>query len=286
MLVENIPAPRAKLPEGMVQTVCALLLGGRLDTRGLEPEGSDEGVVVVSPLTVRVGGGKALLFRYGAVVLVNVPEAAAKAFVEALRPRVTDPLDRIETEQTQILFRADAEELLDPSGNIILRDASPERLQIVAAALSKSVVLAHYEARIASVFDGLEPLSERLRTKGHVGSDARDLLRHIGYVLQTQQLMVGRVEITEKPEVLWDHPLLERLYLRLEDEYELRERALAIEHKLELIHDTVGTLLELVQDRRSLRLEWYVIILILIEVAISVYELATRPPIWSGVGMG
>jgi len=279
MLMENKEAqspetatPEAATSEGEPQEVRALLLGGRLDIKGLEPEGA----LAVSPLTLRVGEGKALLFRYGAVVLVNVPEPVATRFIEELRPRISDRLYPIETEHILIRLRPEAEEQVDPAGAIILREASPERLQLVAEALSKSIVLAHYEARIATVFDGLEPLSARLRAKGHVGSNARDLLRQIGYVLQTQQLMVGRVEVTEKPEVLWDHPQLERLYLRLEDEYELRERSHAIEHKLELIHDTVGTLLELVQDKRSLRLEWYVIILIVIEIVLSAYEIATR----------
>jgi len=36
---------------------------------------------------------------------------------------------------------------------------------------------------------------------------------------------IGPVEISEKPDILWDKPQLERLYSRLEDEYELKERA-------------------------------------------------------------
>ena len=37
-------------------------------------------------------------------------------------------------------------------------------------------------------------------------------------------LLIGRVEIEDKPDILWDQPELERLYARLEDEYELHER--------------------------------------------------------------
>jgi required for meiotic nuclear division protein 1 len=265
----SVPA-RGKPGAADTQIVRALLLGGRLDVRGFEVEGA----IATTPLTVRVEGGTALLFRYGVVVLADVPEDAERRFLESLRGRISDPCDPIETEQAVLRLRADADEQIDPSGTIHLREASPERLQVVASALSKSVVLGHYEARIAVAFDRLEPLAERLGRKGRVGSKVRDLLRQIGYVLQTQQLMVGRVEIGEKPEVLWDHPALERLYVRLEDEYELRERSQAIERKLELIHDSVGTLLELVQDKRSLRLEWYVIILILVEIILSAYEFA------------
>ena len=91
-----------------------------------------------------------------------------------------------------------------------MKDASPERLQIVANVLSKSLMLSHYETRIASAFDRIEPLATGLKRKGRSGSQASDLLRQIGDVLLTQHRMVGRVEISEKPDVLWDHPELER----------------------------------------------------------------------------
>ncbi len=66
-------------------------------------------------------------------------------------------------------------------------------------------------------------------------------MQHIGDTLLIQHKMVGRVEVSEKPEILWDHPKLERLYVHLESEYELRERHLALERKLELISKTVET---------------------------------------------
>ena len=73
--------------------------------------------------------------------------------------------------------------------------------------------------------------------------------------------------------MLWEHPELERLYARLEDEYELAERGLALERKLALINDTVGAVLDLIQDQRSLRLEWYIIGLIGLELLLSLYGL-------------
>ncbi len=134
-------------------------------------------------------------------------------------------------------------------------------------------MLSHYEAKIAGAFDRIEPLAGRLQRRGRTGSQARDLLRQIGDVLLTQHRMVGRVEIGEKPDVLWDHAELERLYARLEDEYELVERSHAMERKLALINETVGMLIDLVQNQRSVRLEWYIIGLIGIEILLSLFQI-------------
>ena len=54
---------------------------------------------------------------------------------------------------------------------------------------------------------------------------AQSMLRLIGQALLAQHRVSGRVAVEEKPDVLWDRPDLERLYARLEDEYELKERA-------------------------------------------------------------
>jgi uncharacterized Rmd1/YagE family protein len=94
--------------------------------------------------------------------------------------------------------------------------------------------------------------------------------------LRIQHKMVGRVEVSEKPDLLWERPDLERLYLQLEDEFELSERHTALERKLDLIHATATTALEMVRDRRSLRVEWYITVLIVVEIALTLYELAVR----------
>jgi len=248
----------------------ALLLGERLETRGLEREDT----IHTNPLTLRLGEDRiAVLFRYGVAVFFGLSAIEEDEVVRSLRPRISDALPVPESDSVQIVIKPEGEDQIEPSGAIALKDASPERLQIVANILSKSLVLSHYETKIASVFDRIEPLASKLQRSGRTGSQARDLLRQIGDVLLTQHRMVGRVEIEEKPEVLWDHPELERLYARLEDEYELVERSHALERKLALINETVGTLIELVQNQRSMRLEWYIIGLIGIEILLSLYQL-------------
>ncbi len=86
-------------------------------------------------------------------------------------------------------------------------------------------------------------------------------------------MVVGRVETGEKPDLLWDHPDLERLYAKLTEEYELRDRDRALNRKLELISRTAETLLGLVQSRSSMRVEWYIVFLIVAELALTVYSL-------------
>ena len=85
--------------------------------------------------------------------------------------------------------------------------------------------------------------------------------------------MAGLVEIGDKPEMLWERADLDRWYARLEDEYELRERSVALERKLDVLSRTAETVLNLLQHRGSLRVEWYIVALIVFEIALSLYEM-------------
>lgn len=256
-----------------IVTARAISLGDRLDLRGLERMDS----LAASPLTLRLpDAGIAVLFRYGVVVLFNVSTAEQAALLERLGPRVSEPAARREIDEARLQIVPDAEEPIDFAGTIFLRDRSIPRLQLVADILAKGLVLSQYETSIAGLFDSIEPLARSLRVRGRAAATGRDLLRRIGDVLTMQQKMVGRVETGEKPELLWDHPELERLYLRLADEYELRERGRALDRKLDVISRTVETLLSLLQSRTALRVEWYIVALIIAELILSLFP----PSLW------
>ncbi|HXE29827.1 MAG TPA: RMD1 family protein [Stellaceae bacterium] len=256
-------------------TVRALLLGERIATNRFEPS---EPLARV-PLTIAVdGGGIAVLFRHGIVVLVNVSREAEIALLDRLAPIVSEPFEPRESEELRVDVRPDLDEQIDLTGTVLMKEISLERLQLIADALAKSVVLAHYETRIATSFDRAEPMAEALRRDGRIAIADRPLLRQIGSALLVQYKMVGRVETSEKPELLWDHPELERFYARLAEEYELRERSRALDHKQDVILRTSETLLGLAQERSNRRLEWYVLLLIFAELAVALYSLIKGMP--------
>jgi len=253
----------------------ALLVGQRIDLRAL---GSTQRLGG-GPLAVSVrGGGAAFLFRHGAVVLFDVQPLEQDEFLRQLQPRVQGPAAEPEVEQIELKIDPEAKEVLE-GACVILKDTNPERLEIVADVLSKSVVLARYESTVAQTFDRIEPFAAEL-TKERTGSKmATELLSHLGSALLIEHQMVGRVQIDDTPELLWDRPDLERLFARLRDEFEIIERYTALNRKVELVSRTVETILGLMQARRSLRVEWYVVILIVFEILLTLYQL-----FWLGRG--
>jgi uncharacterized Rmd1/YagE family protein len=197
------------------------------------------------------------------------------SFLGRLRSFVSRPYERPETEEIEIAVEPQAKDGVRP-GSIVFEGCSIERLQLVADILSKSVLLALYESRVSGEFDRIEPLAAELAEKGRIPGQGRALLKNIGAMLLIESRMVGRAEISEKPELLWDHPGLEGLFVRLQDEFEIRERHLALERKMNLLSHTAQSVQDLLSTRHSLRVEWYIVILIVLEILLTLYELFIR----------
>jgi required for meiotic nuclear division protein 1 len=250
-------------------TAHALHLGDRINTMGFE----DEALSAV-PLAVRVGkAGIAVLFRYGVAVLIGLSPEDEARFLERLKPRVGGKLERFEEETAVVALAGGTEDQVQAGGPIQLRDMLLERLLVIADVLAKSVALADDERQVAKVFEIIEPFAKELADHGRTRRDRKGVLQLIGNALLVQHRVSGRVAVGEKPDALWDRPDLERLYARLEDEYELKERVDTLNRKLAVVAETADTLADIIDTRRSLRLELIVVVLIAFEIVVTFYQI-------------
>jgi uncharacterized Rmd1/YagE family protein len=258
----------SQIPKGH-KRVKAYLLSDRIDTSNLE----HDGVVATAPLTYKIGrDGFVTVFRYGVVVITGLSAREEDEALRALQPRLVRPLTASEEETLLIDVAPDKDDQILPGGPMILKTLTPDHLIVIADALSKSVVLARDEREVAAVFELVEPFARQLAEKGRASAGRRAILKHIGNTLLVQQRVSGRVAVAEKPDVVWDRQDLERLYARLEDEYELKERVEALSRKLAVIAETAQVLTDIIDTKRSLRLEIIIVVLIAIELVIAGYQ--------------
>ncbi len=247
----------------------ALLLGERLDTAGLER--SD--LISTTPLAFRVGTtGFAVLFRYGVVVLIGLSPIEEDEVVRGISARLTGRYAKIEDETATIEIAPERDDQVVTGGSISLKDLSPPRVLVIADVLAKNVALVRDEREVNKVLELIEPFANRLAATGRGPVNRREMLRVIGQVLLVQHRISGRIAVAEKPDVLWDRSDLERLYARLEDEYELKERAEALARKLSVIADTAEILADLIDTKRSFRLEIIIVVLIAVELVVAAYQ--------------
>ncbi len=252
-------------------TARAVLLGERIDTAGLERRDA----LSTLPLAFAVGdNGMAVVFRYGVVVLIGLDPLAEDEVLRGIGPRVIGPVALREEETARLAPLEGRDEQIDTKGVVRIADRSTARLLMVADALAKSAALAHDERQVAEVFDTIEPWARALSQTGRRFGGRRTMIRLIGSALLVEHRFSGRVAVGEKPDLLWDRPDLERLYARLEAEYEIDERAVVLNRKLGLIGQTARLMTDLIDTERSLRLEAAIVVLIVGEIALTLFQMA------------
>jgi uncharacterized Rmd1/YagE family protein len=254
-------------------TARAVLLAERIDTAGLER--SD--LISTTPLAFRAGrDGYVVVFRYGVIVLFGLSPLEEDEVMRGLEHRLSGKLDPREEDVAAIELASGRDEQVAPGGPIGVQDLAGPRLVVIADALAKNVALSRAEREVSKVLEAIEPFAAGLARSGRSPSNRRQMLRTIGQALLVHHRMSGRIEVQEKPDVLWDNPQLERLYARLDDEYELKERAVALTRKLGVIEATTRALTDLIDTDRSIRLEATIVILIVFEILITFYEIWAR----------
>ncbi|MCX8256330.1 hypothetical protein RHAL1_02760 [Beijerinckiaceae bacterium RH AL1] len=261
--------PAAALAAKRRVTARALLLGDRIDASGLERAD----MISSNPLAFQAGAaGFVVLYRFGVAVMIGLSPLEEDVVLTQVKARLSGPHTHVDDE-TATLEVAQEEDRIPPGGAILLRDLSPARLLVVADALAKTVSLGRDEREVNAVFDVIEPFAGRLFERGRTPRNRRSMLKLIGQTLLVQHRVSGRVAVEEKPDVLWDRPDLERLYARLEDEYELKERAGTLKRKLDVIAETARALTDIIDADRSTRLEVVVVLLILAEILLTIGQI-------------
>lgn len=277
MLSEDIP-PLYYLnviPDDLAQSltnqasceVNAVLIGNDINLKALMNRASPRKETVMIQLSDK---SLVIIYPYGAIVFFNATTSATVELITRCQKFVTQLFSTPETEQFTVMIKPDQPEGIIHN-KVSIKKVTKEHLEIIGNALSKSVILEYHENRIGSLFDKIEPIAKSLKERGKLGYRANDLLRHIGSSILMVQEMVGKIEVTEKPSLLWEHSELEPLHAQLVEDLEIHERQTSLERKIGLISSTAQISLEVLQQHHSHRLELYILILIAIEIVLQLY---------------
>lgn len=278
MTTENQLNVLQNVPDEMVQFFAklgqceanAVLIGNHIDLKKLTnlPVGrsTDEVMIKLGDHSI------ALIYRYGAIMFFNATVSETAELILNCQRYTTNFFSKPETERFTVMIQPDNQEGIKDD-KIFIRQVTKPLLEVMGSALSKSVTLDYQENQMSRLFLKVEPIAKNLSEKGKLGHSAKVLLKHIGATLLMAHEMVGKIEVTEKPILLWEQPSLEPLYLLLKEDLELKERQETLEQKITLIAKTAETSLGVLEHRHSNRLEWYIIILIAIEIVLQLYEM-------------
>ncbi|MDO8494259.1 MAG: RMD1 family protein [Deltaproteobacteria bacterium] len=212
------------------------------------------------------------IYNFGAVVFFNVGSKSQMATLEKIRrflPTRSDiltsdefNLEENKKEANRVFF-----------DRVVVNKISREKIELMALALAKSTALETFEKRIEVILASLGDLRTSLGKKMIKRLKEKRIITLMDQVMNTRQNLVATLCLLEKPDETWDSKTLDELYQEAITMFELNDRFRALDYKIKMIQDNLELLASFVTNRQHLLLEITIVALIVIEVALFVYEL-------------
>lgn len=157
-----------------------------------------------------------------------------------------------------------------------LRGETATRMAI-AYALAQSTRLSTHEEMAWETATRLRLLPVELNVNGSVGLSRRQLSKFIGSLYVQRSSLAMLRHALDKPEYFWNaSDLVSRLYTDVAGYLEIEHRLEALNRRMDVVNDTLTMLRDQQNHLHGERLEWIVIILILIEVVVGLVDLLSR----------
>ncbi len=139
----------------------------------------------------------------------------------------------------------------------------------ISYGLAQSVKLETFEDAIQAAIKRNANLPEEIATHGVISLSRRVILKHMGEIFIARSSINLNSEYLDVPEFFWRNQNLESFYMMTKKFLDLPSRVSALNQKLDVLQDLLDIFNSQVQHRHSSFLEMIIILLILIEIAIS-----------------
>jgi uncharacterized Rmd1/YagE family protein len=218
------------------------------------------------------GGRYALIYDFGAVVFVGVDAEERDRVVAAIGQRLTGEPHPPLTEDFLI------EDKAGPSfevrfDRVLVPELTLDVVEIVALVLAQSVAMDYYNHDVYEIEQVTDRIAAELRSAGRIPGRIRELTQFIGLCIATRNDVISTLALFDKPDSTWENEQLDRLWNGLYRTLELDDRYRVLEAKLRMFQDNLEVLVDLARQRSTLTLEAVVVVLILLEIVIMIWQL-------------
>ncbi|XP_074846481.1 required for meiotic nuclear division protein 1 homolog isoform X2 [Carettochelys insculpta] len=222
--------------------------------------------------------GIIFFFREGSVVFWNVEEKTMKKIMQVLERHEIHPYEvaLVHWENEEINYRRGEGQSKLHRGQILLSsdlDIDEVILQKFAFsnALCLSVKLAIWESSLDNFVESIQSIPEILKSRKKVKLSHADVMQKIGELFALRHCINLSSDLLITPDFYWDRENLEELYDKTCQFLSINRRVKVMNEKLQHCIELTDLMRNHLNEKRALRLEWMIVILITIEV---MFELA------------
>lgn len=219
--------------------------------------------------------GDIFFFNYGCFVSWGFKKSFQERLLENIKEFSTQPMNNMEVDH--FYYHYAEETTIDTHErfrlDIISLESEDAQVKLaISYGLAQSIKLEAFEESIKDVIRKNSYLPEEIASKGVISLSRRAIFKRMGEIFIARSSININIEYLDTPEFFWRNPSLEPFYVMIKKFLDIQSRVMALNQKLDVLQQLLDILNSQLQHRHSTLLESIIIILILIEILISLYQ--------------
>ncbi|XP_078040879.1 uncharacterized protein LOC144472062 isoform X2 [Augochlora pura] len=220
-------------------------------------------------------------FREGTVVMWNVTDLEYGNILKFLKNYeenpYTDVIIEAERELMTYAYTDSGKQSHIKNGNIMLALAATNLDKYTFSnAIAQSVKLGIWETSLDNYIDSIELVTEDLKFGRKLRISQQEVLKKQGELFALRHSINLSSDLLDTPDFYWERDDLEILYQHTCSYFNITKRTRVINEKINHCVELVGILSSHLSDRHHIRLEWMIIILIMVEVGFETIHYIDR----------
>lgn len=217
------------------------------------------------------------IFHFGSMVFINFQHHEIMDAVNYLK-KIEPDINTANVAKYVDDYKLEVNPAETPAINndyMVTGEEADYQLGIVSTILAKSVALEKTEIEIDKLLDDIEDIVNKLH-QGELAVSDEKLAKLSANILGFKLNTISYLMLLDKPEITWNNEEAAALFDQLSELFELSDRYEKNQRKTETLMDITEVFSGLVHSQRGTRLEWAIIILIVIETCLSLFDLFVK----------
>ncbi len=209
-------------------------------------------------------------FPYGSVVCWGLDEHLERDLLQTIRRFSLQHVDPIEDDVFSYEFGEEGSQAKIIEDEITLPDRDVLTKLAFSHGMAQSVKLAVFEQTIQRTIHLTRELPELLAQQGGIQLSRKDIRKMMGRLFIDRSSINLHQELLDTPEYFWEHSDLEPYYALMAHYLDRERRVNVLNQRLLILQELFDMLAAELNHQHSSRLEWTIIVLIVIEVVLLV----------------
>lgn len=138
--------------------------------------------------------------------------------------------------------------------------------------LSRSTRLSILENNLEEFLKLTKENSQNLANGSKINITEHEILKLTGKLFLLRGKLNLYSELIDTPDLYWSEPTLEKIYQQVSTALDINSRISILNRKLDYTTEEQRTLLSVLNEKKGTRLEWIIIVLIMVEVGFETYR--------------